>query len=133
MSTRRRQQFVVGQTAWMLAALIGLVLLDSLSGELFFVLSLIGFLVVTELTAPFNVTPRWRRRLVWLIAVGLAVFGYIVIKRILEILAPCSLKEALGLRDGDCVTIAAGPAKKKPTKQGQSQPLERYQIGRAHV
>lgn len=47
-------------------------------------------------------------------------------KRILEILAPCSLKEALGLRDGDCVTIAAGPAKKKPTKQGQSQPLERY-------
>ena len=88
MSTRRRQQFVVGQTAWMLAALIGLVLLDSLSGELFFVLSLIGFLVVTELTAPFNVTPRWRRRLVWLIAVGLAVFGYIVIKRILEILPP---------------------------------------------
>ena len=88
MTTRRRRQFVVGQTAWMLASLLGLVLLQSLSGELFFMLSLIGFLVVTELTAPFNVTPRWRRRLRWLIALGLVVFGYIVVRRILEILPP---------------------------------------------
>lgn len=88
MSTRRRRQFVIGQTAWMLTALLALVLLDSLTGELFFVLSLIGFLVITELTAPFNVTPGWRRRLTWLIAIGLLVFGYIVIRRILEILPP---------------------------------------------
>lgn len=72
----------------MLGAALVLALLDSLSYELFFVVSLIGFLVVVELTAPFEVTPRWRRRLTWLIALGLVVFGYIVIRRILAILPP---------------------------------------------
>jgi hypothetical protein len=70
----------------MLAAALALALLDSLSYELFFVVSLIGFLVVVELTAPFEVTPRWRSRLKWLIGIGLLVFGYIVVRRILEIL-----------------------------------------------
>ncbi len=72
----------------MLGATLVLVLLESLSFELVFVVSLIGFLVVTELTAPFAVTPDWRRRLVWIIALGLAVFGYVVIRRILSILPP---------------------------------------------
>ena len=88
MPTRRRQQFVVGNLAWWLGALLVLSVLGSLSLELFFVVSLIGFLVVVELTAPFTVTPAWRRRLVWLIGIGLAVFGYIVVRRILEILPP---------------------------------------------
>jgi hypothetical protein len=70
----------------MLAALLALTLLSALSLELFFVVALIGFLVVVQLTAPFNVTPRWRARLKWFILVGLVVFGYIVVRRILEIL-----------------------------------------------
>lgn len=70
----------------MLVTIVLLALLNSLSLELFFILSLIGFLVVTELTAPFNVTPEWRTRLRWIIVIGLAIFGYIVIQRILEIL-----------------------------------------------
>jgi hypothetical protein len=86
MATRRRQQFVIGTLAWQLAAVLGLVLLGALSYELFFVLSLIGFLVVIELTAPLNVRPMWRRRLKWLIAAGLLVFAYIVIRRVLAIL-----------------------------------------------
>jgi len=86
MATSRRLRFVHAQTAWMLAAVIVLSLLGALSLELFFVVSLIGFLVVIELTAPFSVTPAWRRRLRWLIAAGLVGFGYIVIRRVLEIL-----------------------------------------------
>ncbi|WP_122088199.1 hypothetical protein [Halalkalicoccus subterraneus] len=86
MPTHRRQRFIHGQTAWMLVTIVLLSLLNSLSLELFFVLSLIGFLVVTELTAPFNVTPEWRTRLRWIIVIGLAVFGYIVLQRILAIL-----------------------------------------------
>ncbi len=88
MPTTRRQRFIHGHLAWMLATVLVLSLLESLSYELFFVVTLIGFLVVTELTAPFEVTPRWRRRLKWLIAIGLLGFGYIVINRILEILPP---------------------------------------------
>jgi hypothetical protein len=86
MATRRRQRFVHGQTAWMLATIVGLAALDALSLELFFVVSLIGFLVVVELTAPFSVTPQWRSRLRWIILAGLAVFGYIVVQRVLAIL-----------------------------------------------
>lgn len=72
----------------MLAVVLALVLLDALSLELFFVCSLIVVLVATELTAPFETTPRWRRRIRWVILVGLAVFGYIVVRRILRILPP---------------------------------------------
>ncbi len=86
MPTRRRRQFVHGQLAWMLATVIVLVALGALSLELFFVVSLIGFLVVIELTAPFNVTSRWRRRLRWLVAAGLLIFGWIVTRRIMAIL-----------------------------------------------
>lgn len=86
MVTRRRQQFVIGHVAWMLATVLGLALLDAVSVELVFVLSLIGLLVIAQLTAPLNVTPRWRRRLRWLIIIGLVVFGLLVIRRILAIL-----------------------------------------------
>ncbi len=88
MPTVRRQRFIHGQVAWMLAVALVLSVLGSLSYELFFVLSLIGVLIVTELTAPVNITPQWRRRLAWLIGIGLVGFAVIVIRRILEILPP---------------------------------------------
>lgn len=88
MATRRRLQFIHGQIAWMIATVLVLAALGSLSYELFFVLSLIGLLVVTELTAPFNTTPAWRRRLKWVILVGLVVFTAIVVRRIIQILPP---------------------------------------------
>lgn len=88
MVSPRRQRFLHGQTAWMLASLVVLAALGSLSLDLYFVVSLIGFLVLVELTAPFNVTPEWRSRLKWLILAGLVVFAGIVVRRILEILPP---------------------------------------------
>lgn len=88
MSTRRRQRFIHGQLAWMLGVIVLLAVLDSLELELVFVLSLIGLLVVVELTAPFNVTPQWRRRLLPIIGLGLLGFAVIVIRRILAILPP---------------------------------------------
>ena len=88
MATARRERFIHAQLAWMLGATLVLVLLDSLSYELVFVVSLIGFLVIVELTAPIAVTPAWRRRLLWLIGAGLLIFCYIVVRQILEILPP---------------------------------------------
>ncbi|SFR86994.1 hypothetical protein SAMN05216559_0293 [Halomicrobium zhouii] len=88
MTTRRRQRFVIGQVAWMLGAILVLALLGSLSLELFFVVSLVGLLIVVELTASFSVTPTWRSRLKWLILLGLVGFTYVVVRRILEILPP---------------------------------------------
>lgn len=88
MQRTRRIRFVHAQIAWMLGAILLLTLLSSLTGELLFVVSLIGFLVVVELTAPFRITPRWRKRLWVVIAIGLLGFGIIVIRRILQILPP---------------------------------------------
>ncbi|MFC7071784.1 hypothetical protein ACFQJ7_10080 [Halovenus rubra] len=88
MGTSRRMRFVHGQVAWMVATVLVLALLGSLSYELFFVVALLGFLIVTELTAPVSITPTWRRRLRWVILLGLAGFTYVVIRRILEILPP---------------------------------------------
>lgn len=84
----RRARFVRANVAWLSGALLVLVLLDAFSVELFFVVALIGFLVITELTAPFSITPAWRKRLRWLIVIGLIGFAYIVVKRILNILPP---------------------------------------------
>jgi glucose-6-phosphate-specific signal transduction histidine kinase len=86
MILEKRRRFVYALVAWMVSVILLLTTLDALELELFFVISLIGLLVVVELTAPFNVTPRWRRRLLPIILVGLAGFSYIVIRRILEIL-----------------------------------------------
>lgn len=72
----------------MLAALLVLAVVDALTLDLFFVVSLIGFLVVVQLTAAVNVTPTWRSRLKWLILLGLGGFAAIVVKRILDILPP---------------------------------------------
>ena len=88
MAATRRQRFVLGHVAWTLATVLALSLLGSLTLELVFVVSLIGFLVLVELTAPFAVRPAWRRRLKWVIGLGLVVFAYLVVKRILDILPP---------------------------------------------
>jgi hypothetical protein len=88
MQTTRRLQFVHAQLAWMLGVIFLLALLGSLTIELFFVVSLIGLLIVVELTAPFRITPQWRKRLWVIIGLGLLGFGVIVIRRILDILPP---------------------------------------------
>ncbi|AFO55378.1 MULTISPECIES: hypothetical protein [Natrinema] len=86
MATPRRMRFVRGQLAWMVATVLLLSVFGSLSAELFFTCSLIGLLVVTELTVPGNVTPRWRSRLRWLTVLGVIGFALLVARRLLAVL-----------------------------------------------
>lgn len=88
MPTDRRLKLVHGQVAWMLGAVLALSALGALSGELFLTLSVVGLLVVTELTAPANAAPAWRGRLRWFLALGLLAFGAVVIRRVLVLLPP---------------------------------------------
>lgn len=88
MTSPRRIQFVHGVVAWMLGAVLVMATVGSISLELVFVVSLIGVLVVFELTAPRLVTPRWRARATVVIVLGLVGFGLIVVRRLLEILPP---------------------------------------------
>lgn len=66
--------------------MLGVALLLSLIGmlayDLFFLGSLLGLLVLVVATEPTTVTPRWRRRLRWLILAGLAAFAVVVLRRL---------------------------------------------------
>ena len=81
-------RFVRGQLAWMVGTVLVLALFGSVSYELFFVGSLLGLLVVSELTVPVNATPSWRTRLRWLTLVGLLGFLALIVRRILSVIPP---------------------------------------------
>jgi hypothetical protein len=82
----KSQRLVYVFGVWMLAVLTVLALLDSLSLEYFFVLGLIGFLIIVELSGPFTVKPAWRSRVNIVIAFGVLVFAFIVMTKVLNIL-----------------------------------------------
>lgn len=88
MATRSRQRFVRGQIAIMVAAILLLSAFNTLSLELFFIVSLVGFLTLIEFTASVNVTPHWRRRLKWFILLGVLGFAVIIGRRLLEVVPP---------------------------------------------
>lgn len=81
-------RFVHGQIAWMVATILALAVFGAFSYELFFLLSVLGLLVVTGLTLPATVTPRWRTRLQWLVRLALVGVALVVVRRILAILPP---------------------------------------------
>jgi hypothetical protein len=59
----RRLQFVAAHVGWMVASVLVLAALESFSYVLFYVVSLIGFFVVYELSVSAVVRSRWDRRL----------------------------------------------------------------------
>lgn len=82
----KQYRFVRIFAAWLCGSTIVLTVLNAMELELFFVLSLLGFLILTELSAPINIRPEWRRRLRWAIAVGIIIFTGVVVRRALAIL-----------------------------------------------
>lgn len=86
MAIPRRLRFVHALTAWLLGTVLLLTAFDSLTAEWLYSFSLVGLFVAIELTAPFTVTPRWRRRLRSVIIIGMTGLGFIVVRRTLEAL-----------------------------------------------
>lgn len=82
-----RLRFLYLLVAWLVGSLVVVSALGALNYDLFYVTSLIGFLVVTELTAPLNRIQQWRSRLGLIAAAGFLGFVYIVVTRIQTILA----------------------------------------------
>lgn len=74
MPTPRQRQFLFAQTGWMLASIAVLATVGALTAEYVFVLSFVGLVVVTALTAPVRATVSWRGRLRWPLVVGALVF-----------------------------------------------------------
>ena len=82
----KSQKMVYIFGGWILGVLTLLAMFNSISYEYFFVLCLIGFLIIVELSGPFTVRPAWRSRVNIVIAIGVIIFSLIVIKKVLDIL-----------------------------------------------
>ncbi|MFC7138077.1 hypothetical protein ACFQRB_19605 [Halobaculum litoreum] len=84
MATPRQRQFLLWQAGWMLLGIALLASVGRLTGELAFVVSFVGLVVVTALTEPIRATVDWRGRLRWPLAVGALVFAVLVAVRTFE-------------------------------------------------
>lgn len=72
---------------WILSfiILVMLIVTKNLSYEYYFVLSLICFMVLIELSGPFSVKPQWKARANMIMIIGVLVFGIIVAKKLIEL------------------------------------------------
>lgn len=73
--------------AWVILVIGFMVLARTLDLEIFFVLWLIGILIIVELASDHMATPRYLSVLKLVIASGVILFGVIVARKILEILS----------------------------------------------
>lgn len=87
MRVRARNTIVVVLVAWSLVVAAFMLLNRALDLEVFFVLALLGLLVLVELADPATVQPGPVRRVKYVVAAGVLVFGWIVANKVLEILA----------------------------------------------
>jgi hypothetical protein len=86
MSTTQRIPVIV-LIIWFAVITAFMLLNQVLDLEVFFVLALIGLLIVVELIDQTTVQPRSMRRVKYVIVVGVLLFGYIVASKIMEIVA----------------------------------------------
>ncbi|WP_394741816.1 hypothetical protein [Natronococcus roseus] len=86
MTTPRRRRYLRLQLAWLLGALLALLLSGAFSLGAYVLLAVLGSVVLDELLISREVEPRWRPR--WLLPVGLLAAAAVVAARTLELLAP---------------------------------------------
>ncbi len=76
----RQQHIVYVQTTWMVLVILVLSVFHLLSLHTFFIISLIGFLTLLEVTAPVGIQPPWRTRLRLVALLGFCIFVFLVIQ-----------------------------------------------------
>lgn len=74
-------------TVWLIIVIFFMILASRVDLEIFFVLWLIGVLVIVELADTRFSLPPYLRNVRYMIAVGIVLFGGIVTQKVLEILA----------------------------------------------
>jgi hypothetical protein len=84
---KKKQLALLALTCWLFVVCIFMLLAKTVDLEIFFVLWLIGILVIVELLDSGNVRPPCLRLQKFIIAAGVIVFGLIVAEKVMEILA----------------------------------------------
>ncbi|WP_211530509.1 hypothetical protein [Methanocalculus chunghsingensis] len=87
MHIRSGELAVSAITIWMGIVIFFMILAESPDLEILFVLVLIGMLVIAELADPVHIRPLFLKRLRYIIAAGVILFGAIVAHKVLEIIS----------------------------------------------
>ena len=73
-------------TTWLMVITAFMVLTQAIDLDLFFVLAVIGLVVVVVMIDTSSVQPRYMRRMKYVVATAILIFGFIIASRIVEIL-----------------------------------------------
>jgi len=83
---KKKNLAILIMTLWLMLICISMILALRIDLEIFFVLWLIGLLVIIELSDTRFSLPPYLRYIKYVIAAGILVFGIIVIRKVMEIL-----------------------------------------------
>jgi hypothetical protein len=83
---RKSQLAVIALVVWLCIIIAFIILSGRVDLEIFFVLWLIGILVIVELIDTRFSQARYLQYMKYLIAIGIVIFGGIVAQKVLEIL-----------------------------------------------
>lgn len=83
----RKQVAAITLSVWLTIVITGMLLIRRFDLEIFFVLALLGVMVLAELTWHKYVQPQYQRYLGYLIWAGIVVFAAIAATKVMEILA----------------------------------------------
>jgi hypothetical protein len=84
---RKQQITIIALAAWLTLISVFMVLAQSVNLEIFFVLSLIGFLIIVELIMSEFIRPGYLRYIQFILVAGIVIFALIVARKVMEILA----------------------------------------------
>ncbi|MDD5141918.1 hypothetical protein [Methanoregula sp.] len=84
---KKKDLAIIAVTVWLVVITIFMLLAARIDLEIFFVLWLIGLLVIVELMDTRFSLPPYMRYLKYVVAAGILLFGCIVAMKVMEILA----------------------------------------------
>jgi hypothetical protein len=83
---KKQQIAILTLSVWLILVSVYMLLSNVFDLQLFFVLCLIGVLVIMQLIEPKYVRPGYLKYIRYLIVVGILIFGAIVVVKVMEIL-----------------------------------------------
>ena len=82
---RKEQIAIIALALWLTIVSISMLLSQWVDLEVFFVLCLLGFLVITQLIQPSYIQPGYLKYIRYLTAAGVVMFGVIIALKLLDI------------------------------------------------
>ena len=84
---RKEQITIIAIAVWLTLISVSMLLLQRIDFEIFFILFLLGILMIMQFVEPNYVQPGYLQYIRYLLAAGIVIFGLIVAQKVMEILA----------------------------------------------